>query len=325
MQSLNLLASKASPSKVVNCWKVRVRVGGGTKTYLITPAHVLLHLKNGKLQMSKFIGNDQTLKDQNWFISKNYDAHSKEPLQFDLAWAETSNDEDCQSSFFLDEKQTLPSETPFIKNAMLYFRQPYNREAVWLEKDSSLAAKSIVLYRSPGSPCEFIESLDVGFRGLSGAVAISISSQTLLGLFVRKAISIPLNEKHFGAPGKTQNTTATVNHTINEEEIIDMLKDMPPPFDTIYAAISMKTSRLENKLEELKLRVLQRHQLEEILQVANVRRGLFLPANIIQPLNNPRRTFATCRISSNWWRCNTCRCSSSNLSSSLLVLIDTAA
>ena len=63
---------------------------------------------------------------------------------------------------------------------------------------------------------------------------------------------------------------------MNEEEIIDMLlKDMPPPFDSVCAAVSIKTRRLEDKLEELQRHVLQRHQLEEILQVANVRRGLF--------------------------------------------------
>ena len=73
----------------------------------------------------------------------------------------------------------------------IYFQQPYDYKGDW-QKNSSFASIDAVVYPSPESP--LLEALDVGFRGLSGAIAVMKRNQTLLGMFIKRAESLGLKE-----------------------------------------------------------------------------------------------------------------------------------
>ena len=169
----------ACPSKNINAWKLRI----GKKCYLVTPAHVLIYGKEGVWTFSKFADDFRNLK---WRIPKMYVGEKDENLEFDFAWAEIPDDKkslDLSDSF----------ETPIKVN--FYFRQPYDLKGKWVE--SSFASIESILYKSPNS--DLLEGLDIGFRGMSGAIAVDSDNGKVTGILVRRGGSIAIKEKVYFA------------------------------------------------------------------------------------------------------------------------------
>ena len=106
---------------------------------------------------------------------------------YDLAWAEVE-EQPGQHSLQVRED---PVESAV--HSTMYFRQPYDLEATWDASESVVGAISAILYPSMKSP--LLEVLDVGFRGMSGALAIDANQPQplVLGMMSRRAKPIELN------------------------------------------------------------------------------------------------------------------------------------
>lgn len=109
----------------------------------------------------------------------------------DLAWAEVEEEEGQHS---LDARQ---APVDFTVSSTMYFRQPYDGDANYNAHQSVVGATSTLLYRSMNSP--LLEALDVGFRGMSGAIAID-SNNLVVGMMsrpkpIRLDIDRPVEDK----------------------------------------------------------------------------------------------------------------------------------
>ena len=145
---------KSAPSKLVNCWRVKF----GNKYYAITPAHVAIYPKNKIWTKSPFL---RELNQLEWKMPSNY--HLTQSLTEDFAWAEIPKPGE---QHYLDHTEDIITDPV---NVNFYFRQPYDIKGKWQE-DSSFVALNATLFQSPKS--ELVEALEVGFRGMSGAIAI---------------------------------------------------------------------------------------------------------------------------------------------------------
>ncbi len=73
----------------------------------------------------------------------------------------------------------------------VFFRQPLDLEGRWVPKDSIIGSTEATLYPSPsaeslmeGEIGELVEAIDIGFRGMSGAIAME--KETCVGMFVKR-------------------------------------------------------------------------------------------------------------------------------------------
>jgi len=161
----------ATTSKFVNAWQVQL----GNKRFVITPAHVAVHKKEGKWLISKFI---KDFKHLDWQIPEEYKSN-RSPIS-DIAWAELSE----SSGTFLNLSEEIIEDPTTVD---FYFRQPYDGEGKWVD-DSSFASLNAVLYPSPES--KLLEAVDVGFRGMSGAIATKNATTELIGMFVKRGVAL---------------------------------------------------------------------------------------------------------------------------------------
>ena len=113
----------------------------------------------------------------------------------DLAWAEIAEDGQHTSSLQVQlapVSSTVPST--------MFFRQPYDFNAKRDGSESVVGAMSAILYPSMKSP--LLEVLDIGFRGMSGALAVDTSQiePVVLGMMSRRAkpIDVKLDRREKG-------------------------------------------------------------------------------------------------------------------------------
>lgn len=185
----------ACPSPSVNAWRVKI----GDYKYLITPAHVAIFNKDQKWRFSHFL-ND--VKDLQWKIPYSYAV--KPSPQYDICWAKLPSD-DTSNALSLD---ITPIMAPTKVNVL--FRQPYNMEGKWVGSQSTLGSTEATLYESPNvrdittkqlaiagdfsdHSLPLVESIDIGFRGMSGAIALSDTGHCR-GMFVMRGNLIPLKK-----------------------------------------------------------------------------------------------------------------------------------
>ena len=186
----------ACPSPNVNAWRVKI---GGDK-YLITPAHVAIFSKDQKWRFSHFLDD---LKDLHWKIPFSYAV--KPSPQYDICWAKLPSD-DTSNALSLD---ITPIMAPTKVNVL--FRQPYNMEGKWVGSQSTLGSTEATLYETPNTrdittdqlaiagdfsddSIPLAESIDIGFRGMSGAIALSENGHCR-GMFVKRGNLIPLKKE----------------------------------------------------------------------------------------------------------------------------------
>jgi len=283
------------PSKTVNVW--RVFLG---KEYFITPAHVAIHIKEGKWKKSHFLKDFEKFTwrvPSKWIETKN--------SAFDFAWAETND----KGNYL-----TPSDNSVFPQDADFFFRQPYNADGVWV-KSSAFSSLHGKVYVSPES--KLLEVLDVGFRGMSGAMAISNSDLSFLGMLVRRAASLGLepdgenlhkindNERSDNKETRKESNQKIFVHRRaqdkeyrkdgskrgdgeNLDKLIELVEDMDLKLDSKFIKLENDIIKLDNKFIKLDNEVLKKQHLEKLLTIIALRRSLLMPPQMMINLMNDR-------------------------------------
>ena len=311
---------RACPSPSVNAWKIRV----GGSCYLITPAHVAIFVKEGKWAFSQFLDD---FKDKDWRIHYSYTTNPSP--QYDICWAKLDDDQpdalDLEHSVICD-----PTKVRVI------FRQPYDMDAVWTLRGSEMGLTEAVIYRSPklvvtagdgnvpeSEYCSLLESMDVGFRGMSGAIALD-ENDKCVGMFVKRGNLVPLKQPRTAS---TESVAAVVSVDIaresviipRESAIIATLPLSPSSWleQLIFPSISANMARMDANMARMDANmarmdaktdaqfrhlndvVLKREDLSELGVVFDTRRGVFLPPANIQSIDNAESISVRAIIGSN--------------------------
>lgn len=271
----------SSLSKLVNAWKVQI----GNSYFIVTPAHVALYSgKDGLWRMSHFL---EEYKQLNWQIPLSY---VSEPLpSSDFAWAEI-DDDGSYSLQLQSEAITSPTQVDVI------FRQPYGYTGAWNAEESTIGMTVATLYKSPditGEKLSFkskalsksvgglLEAVDIGFRGMSGAIALHAESSKCVGLFVARGSLISFKKR----------TTESILQSVPLESNppYEPINHMSAESKQIMARLDRMTTRLDGMttyLEYLYLNGLTRDDIHELGVVVDARRGIFLPATTLAEIPN---------------------------------------
>jgi hypothetical protein len=159
-------------SPLTNCWKTKL----GNSIYAIMPAHVAIYrTQNEEWMPSQYLKNCGNLE---WNITSQWKntLHIKD----DFAWAKLPS---ILSDEYLSET-LLSLSDPIDGN--FYFNQPFDMNGR-LSKAPTLGKVKGIVYPSPGST--FLESIGIGFRGMSGAVCVD-DKNDLIGMFVRRGVDL---------------------------------------------------------------------------------------------------------------------------------------
>jgi nitrate reductase NapAB chaperone NapD len=176
----------------------------------------------------------------------------------DLCWVKLPHDHD-NDSLELDN-----TSIDGILDVNVVFRQPYdfNGERI---SNPYIGSTRATLYKTTNK--KLIESLDIGFKGMSGAVAVSDETK-LVGLFVKRANLIPLKSH------KSQ----------DDLSLAFSRKPLPPPpneFSPFEKYLFEEIQTLKSELQILKNTVITKNDLKEISVVLDARRGIFLTSTEI--------------------------------------------
>ena len=274
--------SRTCPSQKVNAWNLKI----GSKMYLITPAHVAVYSKENKWVVSDFLSD---LRHLDWKIPVDY-KNSPEPA-FDICW--TDGDDDATDFISLD----ISSFTHLPASIDLYFRQPYDLSGKWVAAPGNLGVKNAVLYSTPDDTKKdqpLFEALDVGFRGMSGAVGLRHDTTELVGMFVKRGALIQLKsqknmqDKRLTNKGEQARDLGVLPRLNKEYSPVQRffrsllgLDDMESKFDSKFDYLDRK---FDSKFDDLAEIVLCKADLKELGAVFDARRGIFLSAAAIHSL-----------------------------------------
>lgn len=255
VSQLATAARAANVSPGVNVW--RVLLGG--QPLLVTPAHVAVHsTKDGKWRRSKLL-DDAGLGSRDWYVPARYPKFPKD-LTCDLAWSPVAKSEesDHPASSFLETAESMPDGP---EAAQLFFRQPYKPDGQW-EKNATLGSLATTLYPVSGKE-QLLEALDVGFRGLSGAVAVAPENEgKCLGFFVRRGDPVMA-----GPPG---NTFAQLDGTKKKGGSASLSSISTPD-------IKVLGEIMEKRFDTIESQMLTKDDLFPIFNAVSLRRGIILP------------------------------------------------
>lgn len=275
--------SKACPSRSANVWQLSYE----GRQYLLTPAHVAVYVDkaNSKWTRSRFLNDFANMK---WHIPASYVA-SPSPYN-DFAWSEIHNGNmhyPIENAIELDPVDFDPGPI----DADIFYRQPYNHQGEWVGSHSTLARDRVTLFRSPSAvrrtssdfnpdaaeaveeknggqtvlaedsdkfmvihPDALAEASGVGFRGMSGAIALS-EDQKCIGMFVKRGSVVPFKSSLSPSLGAGTYTRA-------QSAFRSFLG-----LDQISAQLAFLT---ENTLTK--------SDIHELAVVFDAKRGIFLPA-----------------------------------------------
>ena len=243
-EALVQIVEMSSASQLFNVWRLRIN----NQVYAVMPAHCLVHRKSYTPNL------DQRLKTLDWRVSSRYKVGTVDPM-IDVAWAKT------EPHNFLDPapERRLPTITS------LFFRQPYdyngNRQV-----RASLVCMEGSLHLSPGST-DLFETMDVGFKGMSGALVVDPDARCE-GLLLRRGKALPLATKSgFSDPLAT-----------GEGPSMDLAKQ--DPMQKVLHAIQ----RLESSQRRVERTTLKRTDMHDVLNVVTMRRSVVLPMRCIVQL-----------------------------------------
>jgi hypothetical protein len=287
-------ADRFSLSPALNLWAVRL----GTRVYAVTCAHNVVFNKSNVWTMSKFL-DPHGWSTAPWFVHKNY--FQNPSSEFDLAFSPI-----CESSPHLH-----PTTVSDPTSCSFYFRQPYDKNGIW--GPSSLAALRSTVYQSPQS--ELLEAVDVGFRGMSGAVAVDEEGR-FWGMFLRRAVSImPKPYRNLTNPPDGTISAASLSHRGPQVENTGSSKKTAACPSDVPVGLSHRGPQVENtgsskktaacpsdvpvglwrflngKFDEVDARftevertldgVVKVQHLDEIFAASGLRRGLVMPSSIM--------------------------------------------
>jgi hypothetical protein len=256
---------RACPSPKVNAWKV---MKDGV-CYLATPAHVAIFAgKDGKWKLSQFLDD---FKDLDWRIRHSYSVTSC--AQDDICWAKYPGD-DRDALVLEDSDITEPTKSYVV------FRQPYDMDAVWVSQ-SEMGLTEAILYRSPRRAGVFpesderpmLESMDIGFRGMSGAIAVNGNGRCL-GMFVKRGKLIPLKIPRSAI---VATMPAVTTMPVPQPSWLEQL---------LFPSLLARFDRMDAELLKLGAEVLKKEDLPELGAVFDARRGLFMPSTNILSIDD---------------------------------------
>ena len=284
---------RACPSTNVNVWKVKI----GSDCYLVTPAHVGVYSKDGIWEKSKFLDD---FKGEDWQIRPQY---FREPSpQDDICWTKFQGDD--SDALHLEESDIVDP-----MKACVIFRQPYDMNAVWVSPGPEMGATEVILYKSPkpslivgsddipmSDDRPMLESMDVGFRGMSGAIAVNDNGKCI-GMFVKRGTLIPLKPpRKVSAEEEYEDTAKSLDFaTVPARPSSWIEKVLYPSRSADMASINAQFRylnaqfrRIDAQLQNLTDVVLKKEDLSELGVVFDARRGLFLPATNIISIGDTR-------------------------------------
>lgn len=161
-------------SPFTNCWKTKL----GGNIYAIMPAHVALHkTPMGEWNTSSYFKNLKNCEDLEWNVPFEWKDSMK--IQNDFAWAQMHKP---TNDYFTETSMSLSD--PIDGN--FYFNQPFDMNGV-LTKAPTLGKVRGIIYPSPNS--KFLESIGIGFKGMSGAVCTD-DKNNLIGMFIRRGADL---------------------------------------------------------------------------------------------------------------------------------------
>ena len=267
---------RACPSTNVNVWKIKV----GSVCYLTTPAHVAIYPdKDGKWTFSKFIDD---FKDMDWRIRHQYTV-APSP-QNGICWAKFNGDDS-------DALELEDSEVVNPTKVYVIFRQPYDMDAVWVSQGSEMGVTEAILYKTPRryvpdtDDRPMLESMDVGFRGMSGGVAVNEKGKCV-GIFVKRGRLIQLKPPRMATVNSTSAGSEDSAETVPASQPSWVEQLLFPSRAADIARTDAQLRPISDRLNHLADVVLKKEDLSELGVVFDARRGLFLPSTNILSIDD---------------------------------------
>ena len=264
--------TKCMPSNNVNAWKMRV----ADEIFIVTPAHVAFYEKDNKWTMSQFLDD---FKELDWKVPASYIIH--QDVESDLCWAKWNHNNlnDGTNYLSLAENIVLPLSVDVV------FRQPFDMHGNKVNSiDSTIGVVEKIVYRTPYTyskvddcqiesvNCDMFEAIDTGFRGMSGAVAIS--NGFCVGMFVKRGTQVKFRKNK-----------------------IDSMKKKHK-FDAIASFIRryLGLYDVDEVIDKITADVLTQTDLHELGVVFDARRGIFLPSTRIASLVSDKHSISLKQI-----------------------------
>jgi hypothetical protein len=240
------------PSKLVNAWRVRL----GSKTFVVMPAHVAIHKKEGIFTVSKFL---KDLSGLNWRVPYMY-LQDQENFVSDVAWARVPDDEDesinVDTTDICGEQLSLPCK--------IFFRQLLRR------------GKPIDLKKSESPLQSHPESSVITERTMSD-VGAALDTP---GLFSSKEQNMfhegELTSPEFRAIGRMLMSM--------ERNFNTRIDSMDSRINARMSSIESRMSSIESDVKYLRDNVLVVDDLDALLNVTAMRRSLVMPFSHVQSL-----------------------------------------
>jgi hypothetical protein len=186
---INTRIINKSGLKTLNAWKVSI----GKEKFIVTPAHNIIYKpdKNKSFQSSPFVPKKFNT---GWFVCKQYVESSEYNLLYDLAWKPIGKNSQSIQSELVESKLTQ------VHKINYFYYQPYDYNGIKVSKQNySLGCGQAIIYKSPNNHNslnnnnEYFEAINMGFRGMSGAIVTNLESDKFLGLFIRKIGNLGTN------------------------------------------------------------------------------------------------------------------------------------
>ena len=185
----------------MNCWKIKL----DNTIFAIMPAHVATIKINGIWKSSSFLNACDKITKTDWFVPDNW--QNNIDIYNDFCWTELKQDTD----HYL-EPTKLNLNDPVDGN--FYFHQPFSYTGK-LTNVSSFGKIKSSLYLSPNS--NMLESINIGFRGISGAICVD-KSYDMIGMLIKKGADLGTH------------TVNISNGEISRQQMTPMIRSiiMPP-------------------------------------------------------------------------------------------------
>jgi hypothetical protein len=204
----------------------------------------------------------------------------------DICWAEFP--ENVGDALDLEDTSLVdPTQVTVV------FRQPFNDMGEWVGPQSQLGATDAVLYKISSDTLledgikhvDLLESIDIGFRGMSGAMAIADTGKCV-GMFVKRGATgalIPLKNKD----EKKENIDEDTKPVSTEDKLLEYSWFERMFLPGLCSKIEKMDAKMESMSADMKVllaqmdQTLKKEDLRELGAVFDARRGIFLPSTAI--------------------------------------------
>lgn len=188
---INTKYIKKSGLNTLNAWKIQI----GSDKFIVTPAHNIIYKPDKTKNVFKPSPFVPTGYNSGWYVPTKYVNSNDYDLLNDLAWKPISKNSQTIKSDYIDPEQ--------IYRVKYFYYQPYDFANIKLSKQNySLGCNETIIYKCPSNNLanannknnrEYFEAINMGFRGMSGAIVTNQQANKFLGLFLRKIGNLGTN------------------------------------------------------------------------------------------------------------------------------------